>query len=235
GLVHEGGLIYFYFRRRFFGSDGPVVAYQFGRAVLNAPFYLASQLVAGLAGFDHYHSGEIAIAVASNLATVGSLYFGWRILQALDLPRGAAVLLLTLFGTPLYYYGALWVGYKHAADTLYATALFWFVLCSTRDGARRRVFAGAGICLGLALVTRYANFALLLGVLAVFSFYRLWRAAAWMLVATAATSAVLLIAPVVRHVPYASPPTATALAGDSTDRPTWSVPVRREAMGSVNP
>src|SRR5262245_6068549 len=62
GLVHEDGLIYFDFLRRFFGADAPGVAYQFGSAVWNAPFYLAAQLVASLAAFDHYHSGEIAIA-----------------------------------------------------------------------------------------------------------------------------------------------------------------------------
>ena len=41
--------------------------------------------------------------VASNAAVVLTLYLGWRILRELELPRGPAVLLLTLFGTPLFY------------------------------------------------------------------------------------------------------------------------------------
>jgi hypothetical protein len=234
GQVHDDGLVYFDFLRRLFGAGTVGVAYQFGSAFWNIPFYLASQLVATRGALDHFHAAEISVTVASHAATVGALYFGWRILRELDLPRGAAVLLLTLFGTPLYYYGALWTGYKHAADTLYATALFWFVLRCTRKDARRRDLVGAGICLALLLVTRYANFAMLAGVVAVFAYYRLWRAVAWMLAVAAVSGAVLFAVPVVRHIPYATPPSAYAQA-DRQDRPALpGYAVQREAMGKVN-
>jgi len=212
GKVHEDGLVYFDFLRRLFGADTPAAAYQFGSAFWNAPFYLVSQLVAVRGGLDRYHSGEIATAVASNAATVAILYLGWRLLRALDLPRGPAVLLLTLFGTPLYYYGALWVSYKHAADTLYATALLWFVYRSTQADARRRDYAAAGACLALLLATRYANVAFWFGVLVVLFVLGYRRAAAWTAGAAVVATGVLFLLPVVRHIPYTSPPATTLAA-----------------------
>src|SRR3954465_4150418 len=96
--AHEDGLVYYLFLRRLFGAEPHGVAYQFGSAFWNAPFYLVSQLVALRGQLDAFHAGEIALAVGANAAVVVTLYFGWRILRELELPRGAAVLLLTLFG-----------------------------------------------------------------------------------------------------------------------------------------
>jgi len=213
GQVHEDGLVYFAFMRKVFGADTPAVAYQFGSAFWNAPFYLVSQLVALRGGFGSYHAGEIATAVASNAAVVATLYFGWRLLRALDLPRGPVVLLLTLFGTPLYYYGAFWVSYKHAADTLYATALLWFVLRSTRADARRRDFVGMGICLALLVATRYANAAFLAVLVGLPAFgYR--RAARWGAAVGAVVATLLFVLPVIRHIPYAAPTGSLAVAAE---------------------
>ena len=113
----------------------------------NAPFWLASQLVAVRGGLDHFHAGEVGVTVASNVAVLVTLYLGWQILRGLDLPRGPAVLLLTLMGTPLFAYGVLAPSYKHAADTLYATAAFWFAFRSLKSGARRRDFIAVGVFL----------------------------------------------------------------------------------------
>ena len=182
GGVHDDGVVYFDFLRRLFGVHTNGVAYQFGSIFWNAPFWLASQLVAVRGGFDHFHAGEVGVAAASNVAVLVTLYLGWRILRELDLPRGPAVLLLTLFGTPLYFYGGLDTSYKHAADALYSTAAFWFVLrSSTKAGARRRDFVAAGLCMALLLVTRYANIALVAGVLGCFTLLGRRRAASWML------------------------------------------------------
>ena len=79
------------------------------------------------------------IAVSTILVLVLLLYWGKPVLMPLalallfsfllnpvvnalhrrGLPRGPAVLLLALFGTPLWFYGVLQPSYKHAADTLY--------------------------------------------------------------------------------------------------------------------
>ena len=215
GQVADDGTVYFNFLRRLFGADTTAVAYQFGSSIWNAPFYLVSQLVAVRGQFDRLHSGEVSVSVASNAAVVFTLYLGWRILRELDLPRGPAVLLLTLFGTPLFYYGALAPSYKHASDTLYATAAMWFVLRSSREDARRRDFVAAGVCMALLLTTRFANGALILGVLVVFAVLRLRQAAAWMLATAAVASAIILVVPVIRHIPYAAPPNIYAAAREA--------------------
>jgi hypothetical protein len=221
GGVHDDGVSYFDFLRRLFGASSSGVAYQFGSAIWNAPFWLVSQLVAVRGGFDHMHTGEIAVNVAAAAAVLLTLYLGWRLLQALDLPRGAAVLVLTLFGTPLYYYGALGSSYKHAADALYATALFWFVLRATRAGATRLDYAGIGATLALELATRWANAAFCLVVLAAFIVLRQRRTLVWAVATLLVCSAVLFALPIVRHIPYQSPPAPTYGLG----RPTPDLPL----------
>ena len=133
--IHDDGIVYFNFVRRLFGADVVAQAYQFGSAFWTAPFYLASQLVASRGELDRYHAGEVGTAVAANVAGVLVLYLGWRILQRLDLPRGPGLLLLVLFGTPLWFYVFVEPGYKHAADTLYLTAAVWFLLLAAGAAA----------------------------------------------------------------------------------------------------
>jgi hypothetical protein len=234
GRVHEDGVTYFAFLRTLFGADTPAAAYQFGSAFWNAPFYLVSQLVAARGQFDHYHAGEVSVAVASNAAIVLTLYLGWRILKELNLPRGPGVLLLTLFGTPLFFFGAVWVSYKHAADTLYATAAFWFVLRSTRNDARRRDYIAAGTCLALLLATRYANLALAIGILTAFAVLGLRRAATWMLTALVLVSIPIFELPVIRHIPYTLPSQAVAAPpAMSSDLPAiFAQPVQRSALSA---
>ena len=85
------------------------------------------------------------------------LYLGWRILRELDLPRGPGLLLLVLFGTPLWYYVVVEPGYKHAADTLYFTGaalLLLLAVPATRTGATSPVPASAsGSCSRRAMRT----------------------------------------------------------------------------------
>ena len=82
--------------------------------------------------------------------------------------------------------------------------------------------------MALLLVTRYANRAMVLGVLAVFAVMRLRRAASWMAVTALVTGAVLLAIPVVRHIPYAAPPNIYTAAKPLEDSPSVLVrPARR--------
>jgi hypothetical protein len=235
GGVHDDGVAYFDFLRRLFGASESGVAYQFGSVFWNAPFWLVSQLVAVRGGLDHVGSGEVAVNVASAVAVLLALYLGWRILRALELPRGAAVLILTLFGTPLYFYGALGASYKHAADALYATALFWFVYRALQAGATRLDYAAVGASLALLVSTRWANAALCLVVVGAFLTARRKREAVWMVSSLIACSALLFSMPVVRHIPYDSPPTPTyGLGKPSLDLPLAVVPhSQRLASSSV--
>ena len=236
--VEDDGVIYFYFMRRLFGADLHAAAYQFGSVFWDAPFYLASQLVATRGELDHVRSAVFSVDIASNVAVVLTLYLGWRILRELDLPRGPAVLLLALFGTPLFFYGAVEPSYKHVVDTLYATGAVFFVLASLRMHARRRDFAAAGLCFGLLLATRYANVALLVGVLVTLLVARRVRAASWILGATVVSAAVIFVIPVIRHIPYEAPVTPSQVSAasypDFGDGPVaLAAPSHRVAMGSA--
>ncbi len=233
--VQDDGSIYFAFLRKVFGAHVSAVAYQFGSTVWDAPFYLFSQYVAVRGQLDSYGAGEVGVAAASNAAVVVTLYLGWRILRELDLPRGPGVLLLALFGTPLFYYGALDPSLKHAADALYSTALFWFVLRLTNATPRRLDFVGAGSCLALLLATRFANIAYWVGVLGVLAVFRLRRQAWWMLASAVVVAAILFAVPIVRHIPYASPSNAYALGATGGDAPTFLTPdTQRLALGPTS-
>jgi hypothetical protein len=229
--VQDDGTIYFDYLRRVFGVDTGGVAYQVGSAFWTAPFWLVSQTVAVGGGYDHFQSGQVAVTVAANAAILLTLYFGWRILRDLDLPRGPVVLLLALFGTPLWYYGVLQPSYKHAADTLYATAAFSYVLRSTRDGVRRRDYVAAGLCLALLLATRYANAGLVLALLASLWVLRFRRATTWIALATVACSALVFAVPLIRHIPYGSPPMPRYGAGFNDGPAVLAQTARRMALG----
>jgi hypothetical protein len=235
GRVHDDGVVYFDFLRRVFGAQNDGVAYQFGSALWNAPFYLVSLPIAARGEFDKFVAGQVAVTLASNAAVVAALYFGWLILRELDLPRGPAVLLLTLFGTPLWFYGALTTSYKHAADALYATVAFWLVLRSIRAGARGRDYVAAGALLGLLVVTRYANAAIAIAVLGMLALFGYRRATRWMSAAAAVAAILLVLVPVARHIPYATPPPNTYGIGSmSADAPAALVAdQQRLAAGSL--
>jgi hypothetical protein len=218
--IHDDGSLYFNFVRRLFGADVVAQAYQFGSAFWTAPFYLASQLVASRGELDGYRAGEVGTAVAANVAGVLALYLGWRILQRLDLPRGPGLLLLVLFGTPLWFYVFLEPGYKHAADALYLTAAVWFLLLGLEQ-PRRRYLVAAGACLGLMLATRYANVALLAGLPVMFGVRRAWRPLWWVVTAAVVTAAVLYAIPVLRGITFDTPPGGFPVAASVSDEPAF--------------
>jgi hypothetical protein len=233
--VHDDGIVYFDFVRKLFGTDVAAQAYQFGSAYWTAPFYLVSQLVAARGELDHYHAGEVATAVASAAAAILALYLGWRILRELDLPRGPGLLLLTLFGTPLFYYATIEPAYKHAADALYATAAAWFLLLASKE-PKRRYLAAAGACLGLMLATRYANVAIPVGVVVMFAWTRAWRSLGWVLAVTVASAALLYAVPVVRGIPFETPSgtLAAPALGSDIPLPHAPAPVRLAAGASFS-
>jgi hypothetical protein len=203
--VQDDGTIYFDYLRRVFGINTGGVAYQVGSAFWTAPFWLVSQAVAVTGGYGHFQSGQVAVTVAANAAILLTLYFGWRILRELDLPRGPAVLLLTLFGSPLWYYGVLQPSYKHAADTLYATTALWYVLRATRADVKRHEYVAAGLCLALMLATRYANAGFVAALLVSLWVLRLRRSTVWITLATAGFAAAIFLLPFIRHIPYSQP------------------------------
>jgi hypothetical protein len=204
--VFSDGILYDNFVRRLFGEDVLTQAYQFGSAFWAAPFYLGSRLVAARGELGVHHATVVGNLLAANAAGFVTLYLGWRILRELDLPRGPAALLLTLFGSPLWWYVFLEPSWKQAADTLYVTAAIWFLLRAWKEPLRSDLAACAGICVGFMLATRYANAALLLG-FAVALWPHARRALLVLGASAAVTAAVLYAVPVVRGIPF-TPPSA---------------------------
>lgn len=204
------GLVYFNLLRRFFGEHPDYsFAYQFGSDVWNVPFFLVGRGLGAIFGFEprlfHVSFEEISISVASEAAFVLTLYLGWRLLRELDLPRGASVLFLTTFGSPLFYYVVFDPAMKHAVDTLVMTAAVLFLLRIFTQGTDRQAVI-LGALVGLSLNIRYVNVAFFFAVACVLA-VRNRRA----LLIGAATAAV--VGPVIFGIP--------ALRGISYFVPTY--------------
>jgi hypothetical protein len=202
--IANDGLIYYNFLRRFFGEDiATAYASQFGSALFNAPFYLVGRGVGALPGVTTVlgvSPPEAFIALASNVALVLTLFLGWKLLRALDLPSGPAILLVTLFGTPLYYYTALQPSYKHAVDALLVTLMAWLLLRLARGESSRRLLLALGGTLAALVVVRYANVALIPGALLPLLRRRELGHARTVLVTAAAGVALLLALPEARGI-----------------------------------
>ncbi len=214
--VANDGLVYYDFLRRFFGADiAPAgYAYQFGVAFFNAPFYLAARLLhaAGWSTAAGAPLPQASIAVASNLALVLTLWLGWKILRALELPAGPGVLLLTVFGSPLFYYTAFQPSYKHAVDAL-ALTLAAYLLLRVTSGAAERFTLALGATLGALLTVRYANVVLIPAMLAPLLLRRDWARARLLVLGVAAAAALLLALPVARGIPFKREPAGAAPTG----------------------
>ena len=162
------GEVYYNLLRRFFGEHPDFAfAYQFGSDIWNTPFFLGGKGLAAIFGYQphtfHVSIQEISITVATNVAFVATLYLGWRILRELDLPRGGAVLLLTAFGSPLFYYVVFAPAAKHSVDTLVLTAVA-LVLLRSEQGLSTRHAAALGALAGWSVNIRYVNTAFFVAV-----------------------------------------------------------------------
>ena len=111
--ITDDGVIYYDFMRRLVGEDVQAYAYQFGVVFWNLPFYVLSRIVR-IANDDdwieHALIGAVGVAVASTAAVVAIFYVSWRLIRELGLPGGPGAILLTVFGSPLFYYGIFQTG-----------------------------------------------------------------------------------------------------------------------------
>ncbi len=213
--VNNDGLVYYNVLRRLLGEHVPnAYSREFGAALFNVPFYAAARAIRAVTPLDSAFGaplGEVSITVASAAAVILTLYLGWRILRELDLPNGPAVLLITLFGSPLFYYAVFQPSYKHAVDALFST-LFAFLLLRTTERADRRTLLALGACLGMMVTIRYVNVAFFVGVLVAFLVRRQPRAVGTVTVAMLVTAAVILSLPGLRGIRYLQPPQPSAAA-----------------------
>ena len=154
-------LVYFNPMRRFFGEHPDIAfAYQFGSDLWNWPFFLVGKLCAAIFGAEphtfHVSFEEISITIATQAAFVLTLYLGWRLLRELNLPADPAVLFLTAFGSPLFYYVVFEPAMKHAVDTLWLTAAVYVLLRIYDEGTDRQAVL-LGLLVAVSLNTRYVN------------------------------------------------------------------------------
>jgi hypothetical protein len=159
--VTGDALVYFNPMRRFFGEHPDFAfAYQFGSDIWNWPFFLVGKLLGAIFGLQprpfHVSFEEISITVATQAAFVLTLYLGWRLLRELKLPAGPAVLFLTAFGSPLFYYVVFEPAMKHAVDTLWLTAAVYLLLRIYDNGTDRQAVL-LGLLVAVSLNTRYVN------------------------------------------------------------------------------
>lgn len=205
--VSNDGLVYYHFLRRFLGESVPSgsgYAYQFGVAYFNAPFYLAGRAVEEVTGGSSIFGApihEAAIGVASNVALALTLFVGWKLLRRLELPAGPGVLLLALFGSPLFYYTAFQPSYKHAVDALFLTLVAYLLLDAVERPSTRTALA-LGACLAMLVAVRYANVGLIPGALLVFVLARDWGRLRAGVIALVAVGALLFALPAARQIPF---------------------------------
>jgi len=213
--VNNDGLVYYNVLRRLLGEHVPnAYSREFGAALFNVPFYAVARAIRAATPLDSAFGaplGEVSITVASAAAVILTLYLGWRILRELDLPNGPAVLVITLFGSPLFYYAVFQPSYKHAVDALFST-LFAFLLLRTTERADRRTLLALGACLGVMVTIRYVNVAFFAGVVVAFLVRRKPRAVGTVAVAMIVTAAVIISLPGLRGIRYSQPPQPSATA-----------------------
>ena len=216
--VSNDGLSFLAFLHRLFGSGTQGYAYQFGVGYWNAPFYLAARAAAalGLREISGLPLEELALTVGSVVAVLLLFPLGWLLLRGLELGHAALAIILTIFGTPLFY-SVLFSPYDaHAVDALAGTALAVLLFrLTTSPDISLRLALGIGCLLGAMVTVRYANVALAAGVTVAFIGRRAWRPGVIAAVAAAVAFGVLFAVPALRGIPYGvtADPTHAVTAG----------------------
>ena len=199
-LVAGDGAFYYDLTRRFVGDGGIVYAYQWGTSVWNAPFYVVGHAI-GLphdVPLAHADGGvrfrDASITVAASVAALGAVLVARRVVIRLGLSAGALLLLGSLFGTELWFYGILEPSYTHAVDALAFSCASYFVvrLC---QGAPAWVAAALGATLVALVTIRYANIAALPGFIVPFVLRRNLREAVGVILGGLVGAALLLALP----------------------------------------
>jgi hypothetical protein len=192
GVFHVtgDGIVYFRFLQRLFGEHPPhPYAYQFGTALWSAPFWALGRL----AGYP-----EAGVALAAQVALALAVIACVFLLRRLELPSGAWVVGLAVFGSPLWYYTVFAPAYSHALDALLVSALAFALVVRARPAVIGALVAGA-------VLTRYANAVWLPAALLPFTLRREWRRAAELGSAAAGLLVAGFLVPIVRGIPFGNP------------------------------
>jgi hypothetical protein len=200
--IYSDGDVAYEFLRRLFGQDVDAVAYQFGLALMNAPFYALGQLAerGGLSTIQDADIDLVSISAATNFYVVATLFVVGFVLRQLELRPRLLVLLLALFGSPLWYYGTFATSQSHASDTFLITSVVALLLLHLRRPDVRLVLA-IGALLGVATTIRYFDATMVGGLVVALFLLGLRRDAVVIAAVSAATFGLLLLLPVALDVP----------------------------------
>ena len=184
------------FVRTLFGDAPAVDAYEFGLGIAEAPFYAFGKLLAflGVTSIAGKPVLPAVVAMSASVFVMLTLASLVPVLRSLRLPRPALLVVLGLFGTPLFFYGSFAPGNTHALETLLFTVVV--LLLSRllgRPGASTLVPAALGLVLAASISVRYFAAAEVVGVLVGLARYRRWRDAAIVAATVAAGAGVFAL------------------------------------------
>jgi hypothetical protein len=199
------GLWYLAFIRRLFGEQSDGVAYQFGVAFWNAPWFLLARAAEslGVSDVDGLPLEDLAIAVGAAVAVLLLFPLGWLMLRDLRLDHAPRAVLLTIFGTPLFYSVLFSPFDTHSVDALGGTVLALLLLrASTAPAVSIPLALAVGALLGAMTTVRYANVALAAGAAVVLVARRAWMPAIAAGAAAIVVGGLLFSIPALRGIPY---------------------------------
>ena len=203
--LSNDGLWYLAFLRRLFGEQSTGSAYQFGVAFWNVPWFVLAR-ASGALGV-HEVSGlpleELAVEVGAVAAVLLLFPLGWQLLRDTGLGHAPRAILLTIFGTPLFYSALFSPFDTHSLDALGGTVLALLLLrAATVPVISLRLALLLGALLGAMATVRYADVALAAGPAVVLFARRSWIPALTVGAAAIAVAALLFSIPALRGIPY---------------------------------
>ena len=204
--VSNDGLSYVGFLRRLLGLQPDGYAYQWGVGFWDLPWFLAAHAIGAL-GVDEV-SGlaleDVALTVAAVVAVLLLFPLGWLLLRDTGLDHAPRAILLTIFGTPLFYSVLFSPFDTHSLDALGGTAFALLLLrAATAPVVSLRLAVALGGLVGAMTTVRYANAALAVGATVTLLARPTWRP---LFAAAAAALVVGVVLP--RSRPSGASPTA---------------------------
>ena len=191
----------FSFLRLLFGETDDAFGYQFGLAFLWSPFYAIAKLAnaVGIETVDGNSVGIAAIALGTSVLVAATCILLLPVLRGLGLRQEGTVLFLSVFGTPLFFYGTVGPGLSHVPEAFLVTAivllLYRYLLAESP-----RLALAIGAVGGYAVTVRFFSAFVVVAVVVGLAFYRHYRGAVTICLAAAASFALLASIPLMLGV-----------------------------------
>jgi hypothetical protein len=185
------------FLRALFGEQSNThTGYQAGLSYFETPFYALGKLLAwlGASSLLGRPTAPAVIALGMIVYTGITILVAFWIARALGLPFAALVVLASIFGTSVFFYGTFSPGQTHVVDALLATLTVALALGAFRRRWDIRWLTAAGAAIGVAASVRYfdgLSMAAALGIVLIFE--RKIRAMIGLALATAGTFGLMLV------------------------------------------